>query len=43
VETPELREVAPGHFAACHFALEPGETLIERTRQLGRQVDIAGD
>ena len=42
-ETPELREVAPGHFAACHYALEPGETLIERTRQLGRQVDIAGD
>jgi len=20
---PEIREVAPGHFAACHFALEP--------------------
>jgi ABC-type antimicrobial peptide transport system ATPase subunit len=23
-ETPELREVAPGHLAACHFAGEAG-------------------
>jgi oligopeptide/dipeptide ABC transporter ATP-binding protein len=22
-ESPALREVAPGHFAACHFAEEP--------------------
>ena len=24
---PELREIAPGQFVACHFALEPGEAL----------------
>ena len=42
-ETPNLVEVSPGHQAACHFALEPGETLLERTVQLGRKVDIAGD
>ena len=41
-ETPELREIAPGHQVACHFALEPGETLLDRTQQLGRTVDIAG-
>jgi oligopeptide/dipeptide ABC transporter ATP-binding protein len=40
-ETPELREVALGHTVACHFALEPGETLLERTQQLGRPVEIA--
>jgi oligopeptide/dipeptide ABC transporter ATP-binding protein len=40
-ETPELREIAPGHTVACHFALEPGETLLERTQQLGRPVEIA--
>ena len=42
-EVPELREVAPQHTVACHFALQPGETLIERVVQLGRQPDIAGD
>ena len=38
-----LTEIAPGHQVACHFALQPGETLLERTVQLGRKVDIAGD
>jgi oligopeptide/dipeptide ABC transporter ATP-binding protein len=42
-EVPVLREVAPGHFAACHFALEPGETLVERVQELGRSVALAGD
>jgi oligopeptide/dipeptide ABC transporter ATP-binding protein len=41
-ETPELREIAPGHQVACHFYLEPGESLIDRTQQMGRSVDIAG-
>ncbi len=41
-EVPALREVAPGHLAACHYALEPGETMIERVRELGRTVQIAG-
>lgn len=35
-EVPELRTVAPGHVAACHYALEPGETLIQRVKELGR-------
>jgi oligopeptide/dipeptide ABC transporter ATP-binding protein len=43
VEVPQLREVAPGHWAACHFALAPDETLIERVNALGRSVQIAGE
>ncbi len=27
VETPLFKEVSPGHFASCHFALGPGEAL----------------
>jgi oligopeptide/dipeptide ABC transporter ATP-binding protein len=42
-EVPPLLEVAPGHVASCHYALEPGETLVERVRALGRSVAIAGD
>jgi len=41
-EVPELREVAPGHWGACHFALEPGETIVERVKELGRSVQLAG-
>ena len=26
-EEPELREVAPGQFVACHYPLEPGEAI----------------
>jgi peptide/nickel transport system ATP-binding protein len=26
-EEPQMREIAPGHFIACHFPLNPGETL----------------
>jgi len=40
-ETPQLSDVAVGHQVACHFSLEPGETLLERTQELGRGVDIA--
>jgi oligopeptide/dipeptide ABC transporter ATP-binding protein len=43
VDVPALREVAPGHWAACHFALAPGESLIERVNALGREVQIAGE
>ena len=42
-EIPALREVAPGHFAACHFALAPGETLVDRVAELGREIEIAGE
>ena len=40
-EVPALREIAPGHVASCHYALEPNETLVERVKELGRQVQIA--
>lgn len=40
-ETPELTAMADGHKVACHFALAPGETLLDRTAELGRGVDIA--
>ena len=36
VEVPELREVRPGHFAACHFDIQPGETLLDRVKEMGR-------
>jgi peptide/nickel transport system ATP-binding protein len=26
-EEPQMREIAPNHFIACHFPLSPGETL----------------
>ncbi|MEX1162405.1 MAG: dipeptide ABC transporter ATP-binding protein [Nitriliruptor sp.] len=41
VEVPELREVHPGQFVSCHFPIEPGETLVDRVRSLGREVQIA--
>lgn len=41
VEVPELREVAPGHEVSCHFPIEPGETLVDRVRSLGREVQVA--
>ncbi len=40
-EVPELRVVGDGHVASCHYALEPGESLVERVRELGREVQIA--
>ena len=41
VETPELTEITPGHYVSCHYPLIAGETLLDRTRTLGRNVDIA--
>ena len=29
-EEPEIHEIAPGQFVACHFPLAPGETLPTR-------------
>lgn len=29
-EEPILRELRPGHFVACHFPMEMGETLLDR-------------
>jgi oligopeptide/dipeptide ABC transporter ATP-binding protein len=40
-EVPELRPVGPGHEVACHFALAPGEALIDRVQSMGRSADIA--
>jgi len=31
-EEPQMREVAPGHFVACHYSLEPGEAHVSATR-----------
>ena len=42
-EIPELREFAPGHEVACHYHLEPGETLLERVKEMGREVTVAGE
>ena len=38
IQEPPLREVRAGHSVACHFALEPGESLIGRAEGLGRSV-----
>ncbi len=43
VEIPPLREIEHGHHVACHFALGPGESLLDRVRELGRSVEVAGD
>jgi oligopeptide/dipeptide ABC transporter ATP-binding protein len=40
-EVPALREIHPGQFVSCHFPIEPGETLVERVRALGREVQVA--
>ncbi len=36
---PDFTEVADGHWAACHFALAPGERLLDRIAKMGRSVD----
>jgi peptide/nickel transport system ATP-binding protein len=33
-EEPQIREMAPGQFVACHFPLAPGETLATRNGQM---------
>ena len=33
-EEPEIREITPGQFVACHFPLAPGETLATRNGQM---------
>jgi oligopeptide transport system ATP-binding protein len=40
-EVPQLREIHPGQYVSCHFPIEPGETLVERVRALGRDVQVA--
>jgi peptide/nickel transport system ATP-binding protein len=27
-EEPQIREIRPDHYVACHFPLDPGEQLI---------------
>jgi oligopeptide/dipeptide ABC transporter ATP-binding protein len=39
-EVPEFREVGVGHWAACHFPLEPGEKLLDRIEKLDRSVGV---
>jgi peptide/nickel transport system ATP-binding protein len=33
-EEPQIRQMAPGQFVACHFPLAPGETLATRNGQM---------
>jgi oligopeptide/dipeptide ABC transporter ATP-binding protein len=40
-KTPQLTDITVGHQVACHFPLAPGETLLGRTGELGRGVEIA--
>ena len=35
-EEPQIQQVAPGQFVACHFPLTPGETLATRNGQVPR-------
>jgi oligopeptide/dipeptide ABC transporter ATP-binding protein len=42
-EVPELREIRPGQFVSCHFPIEPGETVVDRVRSLGRDVQLVDD
>jgi oligopeptide/dipeptide ABC transporter ATP-binding protein len=42
VETPKLETVTDGHQVACHFPIQPGETLLDRVAAMGRSVEIAG-
>jgi oligopeptide/dipeptide ABC transporter ATP-binding protein len=39
-EEPPLDEIRPSHRVACHYALEPGETLLRRADALGRTVSF---
>ncbi|MGI9645704.1 MAG: ABC transporter ATP-binding protein [Ilumatobacteraceae bacterium] len=40
-ETPPLVDVGTNHQVACHFALQPGETLLGRTQDMGREIAVA--
>ncbi|MBW3657290.1 MAG: dipeptide ABC transporter ATP-binding protein [Actinobacteria bacterium] len=40
-DVPPLLEVRPGHWASCHYALGPDETLVQRVKELGREVHLA--
>jgi oligopeptide/dipeptide ABC transporter ATP-binding protein len=40
LEIPPLREVAPGHLAACHYSDEVGELVDEVAGQVG--IDVTG-
>ncbi len=40
-EEPVLRSVGPKQNVACHFPIQPGETLLQRVQSLGRTVDVA--
>jgi oligopeptide/dipeptide ABC transporter ATP-binding protein len=41
-EIPEVREITPGHWVACHFALSPGEEILDRIEAMGREVELLG-
>jgi oligopeptide/dipeptide ABC transporter ATP-binding protein len=39
-QEPPLDQMREGHHVACHFALQPGETLLQRAEALGRTVSF---
>ncbi|MDH3754427.1 MAG: dipeptide ABC transporter ATP-binding protein [Acidimicrobiia bacterium] len=41
-EEPLLRTIRPGHEVACHFPIEPGESLLDRVQKLGVDATIVG-
>ncbi len=40
-DTPELVDIGGGHQVSCHFPLQPGETLLQRVTELGREAIIS--
>lgn len=40
-DTPQLVEIATGHEVSCHFPLAPGETLLARVKELGREAQVS--
>jgi len=43
LEEPTLREVAPNHYVACHFPLDPGEQIDFTRVGIGASVSPDGD
>ena len=41
-EEPLLRQVRPGHEVACHFPLDPGESLVRRAEEFAGFVQAGG-
>ncbi|MGH9121724.1 MAG: oligopeptide/dipeptide ABC transporter ATP-binding protein, partial [Acidimicrobiales bacterium] len=42
VEEPEIREIEPGHYVACHYPIEPGSSGSGSVSPVGVSVGAAG-